>query len=222
MRVAAVTPRPVTPPDDVDVARLLDAADGPLGVWLRLAATTGARRGEICGLQWHDLDLDTGALVIRRAVSYTPASGLVVTATKTGAKGHRVVALDVPTSRLLARHRAERAEHLLGLGLAWRDDWWVFSHRLGETSWRPDYVTHAFGVLRGDLGLEHVRLHDLRHYVATTLLADGEAPVTVAGRLGHATAATTLRRYAHFVPATDRAAADSLARRLAQHGNDGG
>jgi integrase len=58
-----------------------------------------------------------------------------------------------------------------------------------------------------EVGLETVRLHDLRHYVATRLL-DGGVPVrAVSERLGHATATTTLAIYAHAVPATDRRAA---------------
>jgi integrase len=54
----------------------------------------------------------------------------------------------------------------------------------------------------------------LRHYVATQMLADGESPVQVAGRLGHSTPATTLRVYAHWVRATDRTAGDRLDDRL--------
>ena len=60
-------------------------------------------------------------------------------------------------------------------------------------------------------GLPNVRLHDLRHYVATRLLAAGVDFRTVAGRLGHRNAATTLNVYSHFVPEADRAAADVLA-----------
>ena len=47
--------------------------------------------------------------------------------------------------------------------------------------------------------------------MATQLLAGGVPISTVAGRLGHARASTTLNVYSHFVPATDRAAADLLA-----------
>jgi integrase len=59
-----------------------------------------------------------------------------------------------------------------------------------------------------------VRLHDLRHFTATQMLASGLTPVQVAGRLGHADPATTLRVYSHWIPATDRQAADDLDRGL--------
>lgn len=53
-----------------------------------------------------------------------------------------------------------------------------------------------------------VRLHDLRHFVATQLLIAGVDVRTVARRVGHRNAATTLNVYAHFVEQTDRKATD--------------
>ena len=60
----------------------------------------------------------------------------------------------------------------------------------------------------------HVRLHDLRHYVATRLLDAGIPVREVSERLGHASAMTTLTIYAASVPATDRAAADIMGHLL--------
>ena len=59
------------------------------------------------------------------------------------------------------------------------------------------------------IGRRH-RLHDLRHFTATRLLAEGVPVRTVSGRLGHSTAATTLGGYAHFVAESDRAAAATM------------
>lgn len=58
--------------------------------------------------------------------------------------------------------------------------------------------------------MDDVRLHDLRHYVAIRLLSAGVDVRTVAGRLGHRNASTTLNVYAHFVPQADGRAADLL------------
>ena len=54
------------------------------------------------------------------------------------------------------------------------------------------------------------RFHDLRHYTATQLFADGMNPKTVADRLGHADASVTLRVYTANTTAQAQAAADSL------------
>ena len=92
-------------------------------------------------------------------------------------------------------------------------DAFVFSHAVdGAEPWRPDSTTRAFARLCRRAGVHGVRLHDLRHYVATRLLAGGVDVRTVAGRLGHRNAATTLNVYAHFLAETDREAAGLLGR----------
>src|SRR5262249_30485187 len=85
----------------------------------------------------------------------------------------------------------------------------------------PDSITRAFRRTCRRAGLNGVRLHDLRHYVATQLLVGGVDVRTVAGRLGHRDAATTLNVYAHFLEEADRGAADLLASRLRPRGTDG-
>lgn len=70
--------------------------------------------------------------------------------------------------------------------------------------------TNRFGRLRARLGLDGVRLHDLRHFVAS-VLGDGGVPIaTISSRLGHRDNATTLNLYTHAMPATDQAAAAYL------------
>jgi integrase len=60
-----------------------------------------------------------------------------------------------------------------------------------------------------------IRLHDFRHYMATTLLPAGVDPKTVAQRGGWTTVATMLGRYADVLPVSDRAAADAIGAILA-------
>jgi integrase len=55
-----------------------------------------------------------------------------------------------------------------------------------------------------------VRVHDLRHFVATELLTAGIDVRTVSNRLGHARTSTTLDVYWAFVPARDHEAAGHL------------
>ena len=203
-----LTSHQIVPPTVAEVQKLLSAAPRGLDLFLRLAANTGARRGEVLALQWQDFDLKTGRVVIRRSVSHTTASGLVVTEGKTGRKGHRSIGLGKSIVKLLVSYREEQAaaaaENLLP------EPRWLFSHDAGVTPWRPDYVTLAFGRLRTTLGLDSVRLHDLRHFVATSMLSDGVPLATVSNRLGHARTSTTLDRYSHWMPQQDQDAADRL------------
>jgi integrase len=205
----------VVPPTPENVVRLLELAeaeDPDLAVFLRLAAGTGARRGELCALRWSDIDLDPGTVLIARAMVHG-SDGMVERSTKTHSA--RRIALDADTVAALSKYRARTAERAGECGVGLPEDARVFSFEPnGGTPWRPDVVTNRFNKLRRKAGLDSVRLHDLRHYVATRLIAAGVPVRTVSGRLGHANAATTLNVYAAFVQASDRDAAELLGQML--------
>ncbi len=203
----------IHPPSIADTRTLLDAADAhdpELGALLRVLTATGARRGEVCGLRWSDLDRGSHTLSIQRSVA-SIAGGTVVKDTKTHAA--RRIALDSDTIDILDRQR-ERLEHRAAVcELDFNAEGYIFTTTAdGADPLHPDTITGAFGRVCKSVGIK-VRLHDLRHLHATQLLA-AEVPVrTVSGRLGHANAATTLK-YAHFLEASDREAADVIGNLL--------
>jgi integrase len=90
-------------------------------------------------------------------------------------------------------------------------DGFVFSRDAGRRPWLPNWVTKRFIAYRRRAGLAAFRLHDLRHFMATQMLGHGVAVVTVAQRLGHARASTTLNVYGHCIPGADRDAASFIA-----------
>jgi integrase len=95
-------------------------------------------------------------------------------------------------------------------------DAFVFSHRVdGSAPFRPDNVTGFFIRVRDALGLDGIRLHDLRHFTATQLIAANVDIRTVAGRLGHSDPSLTLPVYSHVIEERDRAAAAIMGRALA-------
>ncbi len=203
----------VSPPDPSGVSRLLALADvdePELGVFLRLAASTGARRGELCALRWRDVDLDERTVLIARSIVDGPG-GYVEKETKTHAA--RRIALGDSMVAALEAHHARMVELAAACEVLLVEDAHVFSYDpAGRAPWRPDGVTHRFVRLRRQAGLNDVRLHDLRHFAATRMLAGGVSVKTVAGRLGHANASMTLDVYSHFLQASDREAADVLGR----------
>ena len=212
-KVFAGDARRMAPPAPLDVVRLIDAAlatDPPFGVWLTVAADTGARRGEVCALRWTDIDFDAGTIAISRSISI--GDKLVEKSTKTG--NHRRIAVADDTIEALRRHRVSAAARTLACGASLDTGGYVFSLTVdGSAPWRPDLATHRFVRLRQKLGLsDTVRLHDLRHFVATTLLGERVDLATVAGRLGHAGGGrTTLAVYAHMLEGADRTASNTLA-----------
>ncbi len=117
----------IVPPSPETVRRLFDVArsegDDDLAELMWLAAVTGARRGELCGLQWDDLAGDE--LRIARAIVVLDRNELVVKDTKTHAV--RTIALDGRTLELLRARRVRLAERALQVGAPlgpwmWSDD----------------------------------------------------------------------------------------------------
>ena len=183
--------------------------DPDLAYFLRLSAISGARRGEVCALRWSDIDFTRGVLTISRSIAGGRNSALVEKGTKTHAA--RKVSLDEETLRTLVEHQHTCRGRARACDAVLPPDAFVFSDAPdGATPWRPDRVTRAFRRLADSLGATHVRLHDLRHFAATQLLAAGVPVKTVSARLGHANASTTLNIYAHQLESADDDAARVL------------
>lgn len=161
---------------------ILKAAEGSdLELPVLLAIATGARRGEILGLRWGDIDLEAGTVRIARSITAAPGRRGEVKPTKTGRE--RTVALP---RFAMARLRAVTQERVCP------PDGWVCAAERD-----PDEVTKAWRELADSLGLEGLRLHDLRHSYATVLLETGEDIKSVQDALGHTKAGTTADIYMH-------------------------
>ena len=200
--------KPPTPDEVVRLFQLAQKSDPELATFIVLAASSGARRGELVALRWRDLDFDRDTLSIERGVVLVDGK-LIEQGTKTHQS--RRVTLDAGTVATLKEHKARAEANARAAGTRITKDSFVFSRTIdGSIPWRPDATTRDFRVLCKKAGVTGVRLHDLRHYVATRLLASGIDVRTVAGRLGHRNPATTLNVYAHFVPEADRDAAAAL------------
>ena len=197
-------------PTREQVLAAIDAAgerDPMLGTFVRLAAATGARRGELAALGWRHVDLAQATVSIEGS-AYDDGQRVVhVKDTKNHAK--RFVSLDGDTVVALEEHR-RRAEAIAALaGVELVGEAFVFSHSAdGSAAVSPDFFTSAWARLRSQVGLDGIRLHDLRHFQATMLLRSGVPVKNVSRRIGHRDAATTLNVYAHALVDVDREAAD--------------
>ncbi len=207
----------VAPPASMVQAVMAEAARYPgFPLFLRLAGVTGARRGELCGLRRGDIDLAGGSLRISRGVIVV-ANKIQVKTPKTN--DGRSVDLDADTIEALAAHLAHIAARAAGQGVELVADPYLFSEPMrskrldGSEPWNPREVSRRWRSVRDAVGGEG-RLHSLRHFVATQLLAGGTPLPTVSRRLGHRRTSTTSDIYAAYVPASDRAAADLMGERL--------
>ena len=172
-----------------------------------LAVMTGARRGELCGLQWADVDLELGALAIVRSIA--DDTDLTVKTPKTK-RSRRTIALDPTTTAMLQARRLRVAERALACGHTLGQQAYVFSDDVdGRRPLRPLVLTKRWRRTAHAAGVQ-CRFHDLRHFTATQLLGAGVAVTTVSERLGHASTKMTVDVYGHPVRGADRKAAELL------------
>jgi hypothetical protein rflaF_02473 len=182
---------------------------------ITLLVYTGIRRGELCGLEWKDIDFENQVMHVVRSAQYIGNKTMITKEPKTKS-GIRHFSLSIHACILLKKYKRWQLEQKLNAG-----DRWEESDRL-FTSWNgkpihPDTVTDWFSKFIKRSGLPYVTLHSLRHTNATLMIAEGTDVCTVSRRLGHANTATTLNIYAHALKSKDREAANMLDNVLEYH-----
>ncbi|SFV02063.1 tyrosine-type recombinase/integrase, partial [Alicyclobacillus macrosporangiidus] len=189
--------RPLSPEE---VSKFIAAIQGNrYGAYFLLLLDTGMRPGEALALTWDDVDLENGVIQINKALS-TGRPKLYMGEGKT-AKSRRSVVITPNTVATLKAHKAHIAQERLKAGQYWEDNNLVFPNSLGGYSDQHNIARRYFKPVLRDLGLpESIRIYDLRHTVATLLLAANTHPKLVAERLGHANTTLTLDRYTHVLP----------------------
>ena len=125
----------------------------------------------------------------------------------------RTVRVGASVIDTLRGHRARQAASKLAAGEGYHPDGLVFVKPDGSPL-RPDYVTGRLRTLVARAGLEWIRLHGLRHTMASIALQNGTDIATVSERLGHSDPSVTTRIYLHGSEESDRAAAHILDRVL--------
>jgi integrase len=175
--------------------------------WL-LLATLGLRRGELLGLSWRDVDLTTGRIAIRNTL--VMVDGKPAMAEPKTTKGRRSLTLAPQVLEVVRAHRAHQAAERLSSGVDHTDSGLVITTEDGRPM-HPETLAGLFVRQARRVGLPPIRLHDLRHSVASILLAQGVHPKVVSEQLGHATIALTLDTYSHVIPSLQEEAAGVMA-----------
>src|SRR5436853_5858572 len=163
-----------------------------------LALATGARRGELMGLKWQDIDFSTNTWHIRRTLSRIPSKlsaekgrGFEETEPKTR-QSRRSVVIAPFAIEALKQHRIRQLEAKLKAGPNWQEHDYVFCTSIG-THIHPDRdILSQLKILLNKAGLPDIRFHDLRHSAATLLLTAGIHPKVVQEILGHSQISMTM------------------------------
>ncbi len=175
-----------------------------------VAMATGLRRAELLGLSWRDVDVTGRTLRVEQTLlRYGGAYHLDPPKTETS---RRTVGLHPGVIDALRVHRARQAEERLGVGPLWEGDQWgglVFTNEQGAPL-NEGRVTRTFQRLLVQAGIRQVRLHDLRHGVATFALTEGVPMKTVQQILGHSTMQITADTYSHVIAEVSREGTDRV------------
>ena len=164
------------------------------------ALVTGARIGEIMGVKWDRVNLETGRVRITHSLQYLDGKPVLVEP-KTRAAARELV-LPAFAVNVLRAHRARQNERALSLGSVWTNTLnLVFVTETGGPLNRHAVLRQYLRPLLVKAGIPSaIRVHDLRHGAASLMLAQGIPVPVVAELLGHATPAITMAIYSHALP----------------------
>jgi integrase len=206
-----------------DIDKLYNVTHSPeMMLAIALLATTGMRRGELLGLAFDAIDMANATITIKRTVIEARMDGVRTRIIRPIAKTKaslRTFSIARELVDLLTEHRKRLLETALALGATFaREPLYLFPGTDGLPI-MPYLMTQRLDAVRKRAGVKGVDpVHGFRHAHATILLASGTNPVVVSKRLGHSSPAVTLSVYAHALPQSDQAAAESVAHLIRKSG----
>ena len=183
-----------------------------------IALRTAARRSEVVGLKWNDIDLDKNLMMIQRSLSTKPA-GIHIGEAKND-QSRRSIYLSKESKQVFRDRYYEQKKQADLLGLPLTKDDYIFSFPVRDESrvtkefgyWspiRPASLGIAYSNACKHLGIKS-SFHKLRHTHATVLLKKNINPKIVQERLGHSSISTTMDTYSHALPTMQASAVESF------------
>ncbi|MFU1991982.1 site-specific integrase [Priestia megaterium] len=174
-------------------------------IMIKIAITTGLRRGELLGLEWKHVNLEKGILQVKQAVTYVNKKH-IIREPKTK-NSIRTVTLPEALIDELRKYKSTWNKKRLKASDLWEGGEYQFLF----TSWNgkplhPSSVTTWWRRFVYRHKLRYIRFHDLRHTSATLLINSGVHAKIISSRLGHADIRTTMNIYGHALQEADKEA----------------
>ena len=192
--------------------KLLETAPLKYRAFFTLDIYSGLRRGEMLGLEWKDIDFETGIIHIQRTSNYTKAKGIYTDTTKTESSV-RFVKVPMDIIEILKEYKAEQDAERLKLGERWNNTDRLFVKWEGS----PMNPQTPYGWLKEFCeknSFPFYEIHQFRHLHTSLLIGAGIDPTTVSGILGHSQVSTTLNLYSHMFRENQVKACDAVASAL--------
>lgn len=193
---------------DLEIQTAINAAKGTDAFLLVfLGLSVGLRRGELCALKWEHIDLTNKKIHITE--NRVSVKGSVITKQPKSKSSNRTITIGSNTCKILQIAKDEYDTKRKAYGPGFSKEEYVI-HLKDGSPYHPDSLTQKWDRFMAKHGLKHIRLHDLRHSCATSMVANNVDPKTVQKRLGHSSYKTTMDLYVHRTQAMDEHAAEIM------------
>jgi len=174
---------------------------------------TGLRSGELIGLTWDCIDFDQGVIHVKKQLTPPRKKGGGKYYWSTLKNGKTRMIVPAPfVMEVLKHHKAVQAAQKLTAGSLWNEGDFpglVFCHPNGYHYIQPT-IWKEFQKILKKAGLDHFRVHDLRHTFAVNSIKAGDDIKTLQENMGHYSAAFTLDRYGHVVDEMRKASSSRM------------
>lgn len=193
-------PEEVTPLTEEEQKKLFEAMEEEEYEYLIIVDIfTGLRCGELIGLTWDCIDFEKGIITVKRQIVQIRERGADYQWGTLKNGKTRILAPAPFVMDVLKKQQEKQAQMKIDAGKLWNEGKFqnlVFTHKDGSHLSQPT-VWKQFQKLLKKAGLEHHRVHDLRHTFAVNSLRAGDDIKTLQENMGHFSAAFTLDRYGH-------------------------
>ena len=198
--------------DDIQAQRvvelLLNEDDIRTKTSILLLLYSGTRRGELCGLEWQDIDYKRQIIYVRRASQYQINNGIVEVPTK-NESSVRTIKMPSFIFDILRQYRTWWQRQRIANGSKWQGENRLFIQADGKPL-NPDTINKWLKSFIEKHNLPRFTPHSLRHTFATLQIMAGVNIRTLQSRTGHSQASTLTNIYAHALKTADELAADAL------------
>lgn len=213
VRKPKVVHKEIIPYDENEIRVMLQALQKEPHHWrmmIKLALTTGMRRGELLGLEWKHIDWKAGVIDVQQSVSISLKGEPIIKVPKTK-NSKRKISLPSSVLEELKQYYTYRVKERNNIGDLWQggEHFFLFSHADGR-AFHHERPYQWFRQFIKKNGFRYQRLHDIRHVSATHLINQGVHAKVISERLGHGSITTTMNIYGHALRTADQSAADKF------------
>ncbi|MBP5604274.1 MAG: tyrosine-type recombinase/integrase [Ruminiclostridium sp.] len=196
---------------------LLEDAKEPFRTMTMLCMFLGLRRGELCALEWDNINFDRRIISVRKNLIASKMGG-VFEDTPKNRTSIREIRVSDSIIDMLREYKAWQDDYRENVGSLWEDTGKLFTNATG--GWlNPSTYSGWFSKFCNKNGFANVHVHTLRHTSATIMLMNGVPLRVVSQRLGHHDSSTTNNIYAHVIRRADEYAAEALDKALFTDGD---